>query len=313
MTRRFAILANLDQEARWSGLGVPERVARRISAAAVLLTALAPADADVEIFTPAPVDPARIRLSPAPTMRVGTPPRWDLAWCEPGARAVNDRRFALALAEELGVGLVGSRAVTSLAELDEHLTRAAMSRWVCKASSSAAGRDRAYGEGSAAGGAVRARIARLLARAGAVVIEPWCDRIIDVGSCASVGDATCAPHGLIVDARGGFRGIALDDDALLAGERAELDRVVGVADAALARAGYHGPFAVDAFAYRDAAGNRRFRPLCELNARYTFGHVARALCARYGGRRLGFGEPPRDARVLVAASDDDPVSAWLAA
>jgi hypothetical protein len=53
--------------------------------------------------------------------------------------------------------------------------------------------------------------------------------------------------------------------------------------------------------------------MCELNARHTFGHVARALAARYGTRVLGFGSPPPDARILVAPGDDDPVTAWAKA
>jgi hypothetical protein len=116
----------------------------------------------------------------------------------------------------------------------------------------------------------------------------------------------------VVDARGGFRGIALDHDELSPDERAQLEAVVAECDAALAQAGYRGPFALDAFVYRDADGARRFHPLCELNARYTFGHVARALGAAFGARELGFGGPPPGARVLVAPASDDPFTAWLA-
>jgi hypothetical protein len=308
----ITILANLDQEARWSGLGVPDRVARRIAAASVLMAALAPIDTDVEIYVPAPVDPTRVQLPRPPRLRVGRPEAWDLAWCDPAAKAVNDRRFALALATALSIALRGAAAVTSLAELDAHLGRARLTRWVCKAAWSAAGRDRAFGTGDSVHGETRARIARLIARCGAVVVEPWCERIIDVGACAQVSGQRSAPHGLLVDARGGFRGITLDADVLLAHERSRLDEVVTACAAALARAGYRGPFAVDAFAYRGADGKRRFHPLCELNARHTFGHIAHALRARHGGRALGFGEPPAGARVLVAPGGDDPVTAWLA-
>src|SRR5207244_12087504 len=108
---RLIILANLDQEARWSGLGIPAHVARRISAAAALLAALAPDGEPVEIFAPAQVDPARIQFA-RPTMRTGEPVHFDLAWADPAARAVNDRRFALGVAEELGCALPGARAIT---------------------------------------------------------------------------------------------------------------------------------------------------------------------------------------------------------
>ena len=47
---------------------------------------------------------------------------------------------------------------------------------------------------------------------------------------------------------------------------------------------------LDAFAH--AAG---FHAPCEINARYSFGHVTRAL----GARRLGFGPPPPGATATV--------------
>ena len=299
------ILANLDQEARWSGLGIPAHVARRISAASALLAALAPAGEPVEIFAPAAVDPARL-LFAQPAMRTGTPPRFDLAWADPSAHAVNDRRFALAVAEQLACGLPGARAIGSIDEL-----AGLPGPWVCKAAWSAAGRDRARGTGSEIAGELRARIANLIARAGAVVIEPWLERELDFGVCGTVdraGKVTVhPPHTLHRDARGGCAGIALAEPALEPGERAELARVVDGAGAALARAGYTGPFGIDAFVYRGEHG-RALRPLCEINARHTFGHVARAL----GAPVLGFGPPPPGARVLIAPAPDDPFTAWAA-
>jgi hypothetical protein len=43
------------------------------------------------------------------------------------------------------------------------------------------------------------------------------------------------------------------------------------AGAALARAGYWGPFGIDAFRFETAEGRARFCPRCEVNARYTMG------------------------------------------
>ena len=297
------IYANLDQEARWSGLGLPAHVARRISALSALLAAFAPAGEDVEIFAPAAVDPARVNL--AATMRTGTPARFDLAWADPAARAVNDRRFALAVARELGGALPGARAITAGDELDAVAWPA---RWVCKAAWTAAGRDRAHGEGAPVG-ELRARVANLIARAGACVLEPWLDRIADFGACGAVDAAGRVtdhePHALVVDARGRFRGIERRAPDLAAAERAELERAFAAAGAALARAGYAGPFGIDGFVYRDATGARAFHAPCEINARHTFGHVAHAL----GCRVLGFGPPPPGATILV----DGEVTAWAVA
>jgi hypothetical protein len=46
---------------------------------------------------------------------------------------------------------------------------------------------------------------------------------------------------------------------------------------ALREAGYRGPFGIDAFRWRDAAGAVHLHPLCEINARLTFAHIAHAL------------------------------------
>lgn len=296
--------ANLDQEARWARSPLPARVLRRISAAALLLAAFAPPGEPVEIWTPAAADPARLRLPREVTVRVGAPRRADLAWADPAARAVNDRRFALALAGELGIALPGARALGSLAELDALFAARAPRRWVCKAAWSAAGRDRCLGEGPPTPDR-RTRIARLIERAGAVVIEPWLDRRLDVGVCGVAGGLIQPPHGLATDARGGFAGIDLTPPPLLPAEAARLAEVAARVSAALAAAGYAGPFGIDAFVHDDA-GVRRLHPLCEINARHTFGHVARAL----GAPRLGFGAPPPGATVLVAPAPDDPVTAW---
>jgi len=252
------------------------------------------------VWVPAAVDPARLGLL-RPRLRVGTPPRADLAWADPAARHANDRRR-----------LPGARVVASVGELEAALPAGP---WVAKAPWTSAGRDRAFGDGPLLAGEVRARAERLLARFGALVVEPWCDRIVDAGICARVdarGSVTShPPHGLLVDRRGGFAGIDLAPPALLPEETAQLAAAVGAAGAQLAALGYAGPFALDAFAYA-AAGARRFRPICEINARHTFGWVARALAERVGATRLGFSAPPPGATVLVAPTADDPTSAWCA-
>ena len=306
----FVVHANLDCEAVWAGAPLPPAVARRISYYAALLAALAPPGAEVEVWAPAAVDPARLLSPPpwtAPAMRVGAPSRADAAWADPAARAANDRRLALAVSAAHDAALPGERVIASADEID------LPGPWVCKAPWTAAGRDRCRGTGAPTA-EQRARIGRLLARSGALVLEPWCDRIVDAGVCARVavdGAVTAhPPHTLIANARGGFLGIDLSPPALEPAERARLSELVAAAGAALAALGYAGPFAVDAFAYRDGA-RRRFRPLCEINARLSFGWIARALADRLGTRRLGFGPAPPGARVLIAPADDG-ITAWCA-
>ncbi len=306
------IYANLDCEARWGGRSLPMHVARRISAAAALLAAFAAEDESVEIYAPAAVNSDRIKL-PNVTMREGAPARWDLAWADPTAKAANDRRVALALNDQLDTTLRGAREIKSLAELDAQLATITTPRWVCKAPWTAAGRDRAHGEGTTVSGEQRVYIGRLIERFGAVLFEPWLDRVLDIGVCAHLDAegrvAAERPHTLLSDARGGFVGIDLAEPSLHDLDRDLLARSVEAAGAALHCLHYAGPFTVDAFVYREGEAEV-LHPICEINARHTFGHVARALHRRLGTRVLGFGTPPAGARVLVAPGDGDPITAW---
>ena len=72
------------------------------------------------------------------SFKTGTPPRADLRWADPAAKAANDRR----LARELEA-LPGSFVLESLD--GEHAWPAS---WVAKAVWSAAGRDRCRGTGA---------------------------------------------------------------------------------------------------------------------------------------------------------------------
>lgn len=306
----FVIHANLDCEARWAGIALPESIQQRISLYGSLLTALAPAGAIVEIWAPAEVDAGRLVTVPGlavPMMVRGTPSRADLAWADPEAKAANDRRLALSIAEQHGCALPGAKVIHAVDDID------LPGAWVCKAPWTAAGRDRCHGSGPPTA-EQRTRLARLLAKFGGLVLEPWCDRILDAGVCATVatdGMVTAHPaHGLVTDVRGTFAGIDLAPPALEPSERDQLATLVAAAGAALARLGYAGPFAIDAFAYRDGEA-RRFHPICEINARFTFGWIARALAGRVGATRLGLGPAPERARMLILPGNDG-VTAWCA-
>jgi hypothetical protein len=320
------LLGNLDCEARWAGVTLPEPVRRRISLYATLFAACAPQrtgdaapdDPPHELWVPAWVDPRRLVAHPRwtpPILRTGEPPDApDLAWANPAAQAANDRSRTLAIAQTLGVALPGARLVGSLAELDDHVAGFAGRPWICKARWTAAGRDRARGTGDTIGGELRTRLGRMFERFGPLVFEPWLDRVADFGVCGEVADGgvvtIAPPHRLITDPRGGFLGIELEP----ALDHAIAEPLHATAHAAAtqlaAQTGYRGPFAIDAFVYR-GGGAHHLHPLCELNARYTFGWIARGLARRLGIRRLGFDAPPHAATVLIAPSDDR-VTAWCA-
>ncbi len=353
------VLGNLDCETRWHGAVLPRRVLGRISAAATLLRYLF--DEPIALWTPAPVDPRRLlplpgaaplelRTSEAlPTASASRAAAWGAFHDRPAttaaiatagaaprdrhrvslpapvaiARAVNDRRFAAALAESLGLAPPGAAIISSLDELRRHLAAggAAASpteQWICKAPLSAAGRDRVLGQGAELSGEPERALARLLQRFTALTFEPWLDRTCDLGVCAVVrpdaadGSAVLEqrpPHSLLTTARGGFCGISQAPPLLNEPQRDQLSRTVLAAGHALRAAGYFGPYNLDAFIHRDRRGELQLRALCEINARLSFGWIAAALSERYGLGELGFSPPPDGATVLVAA-DDDGVAAW---
>jgi hypothetical protein len=265
--------------------------------------------------------------SPSGAMAPDALPAFDLAWADPAAAAANDRSRALAIADELGVALPGARVVASLAELDAHISAQFAGSggrpWICKARWTAAGRDRARGTGALTG-ELRTRIARMLERFGPLVFEPWLDRVLDLGVCGEVAAGgevrLLEPHRIATDPRGGFLGIELSPrldpgvaESLCAVARAAATRLA-------AQTGYRGRFAIDAFVYRDPGrgpGNapesaaHLLHPLCEINARNSFGWIAHALARRLGARRLGFDAPPAGATVLIAPGPDR-VTAWCA-
>ncbi|MGE0869122.1 MAG: hypothetical protein AB7P03_11175 [Kofleriaceae bacterium] len=308
----FIIHANLDCEATWAGVPLPAQVRDRISAFGWLLAALAPARDDIELWTPAAIEPRRLHVPAgwaAPRLCAGTPARADLRWASPGARAANDRRLALAVARDAGCVVPGARVIHDVRELET-----SQGPWVCKVPWTSAGRDRCHGNG-APDAEQATYLTRLLAKHGALVFEPWLERTFDLGVCAMVhGDGSTSaeqPHRLLTDRRGRFRGIDLTPPELLDRERAQLDRAIAATGDALAKLAYQGPFTIDAFGYR-VDGERRFHPLCEINARHSFGLIARALGRRLGIRELGFGPAPDDATTLIAPGRDG-ATAWVRA
>jgi hypothetical protein len=250
-------------------------------------------------------------------MRAGTPVAPDLMWADPEAKAVSDRRFGLKASRDAGFALPGARVVSSLGEVQAHLAAggadaSADGAWVCKAPWTSAGRDRCYGKGPLDDDR-RAQLRKLLTHHHALVFEPWLHRIADVAVCARVDAsgvvAALPPHRLRSGPRGAFHGVSFDAD-LGAGEHDQLMIAAEYAGGALHRAGYAGPFGIDAFAYDDR-GTRRFHPFCELNVRHTFGHVAHALRRRLGIATLGFDPPPEGAMIIVASAYAGTPLAWV--
>jgi hypothetical protein len=210
---------------------------------------------------------------------------WHL-WPAPEvAQRVNHRGFALSLALDRGWALPGAAVVRDVDDLERHLAAGAAGAgvdgaWVLKAPLSAAGRERMRYRDAEIGRGDRVRIERLLARFGELLLEPWVDRVLDI-ACAGLvhpgGVRMFAPHRLDNDPRGVFRAAIIDDAGTpeQAQHRDAVQAAGQAAGEALAAAGYLGPFSVDAYLWRDPTGAIRLQPMSEINARLSFGLLAR--------------------------------------
>ncbi len=338
-----SILANLlcEEELGRSRRRTPSRqTLQTVSGLATLLRVFA-REGD-RLWTPAPVEPERVVAVPGlpiPILESGPTQPADevLAWCEtlqvaalrklprepidaplhellwhlPTAspevvETVHHRAFHLRVAEELGCALPGARMIESVSELDS----VTCSSWVVKAPLSASGRSRYIERNGPALSDPKARrtVERLFEKHGPLLFEPWMDRTADFGCSALLMPQLriVGFHRQAVDIKGQFVGIDLPAEVP---ER--MQEVVEGAAAALQRAGYVGPFGIDAWEYRKPGGTPdglAFHPLGEINARMTFGLVAWALAERLGMERmrLRFGpEAPPGAILLLAGG------AWM--
>jgi len=384
------ILGNLDAEADLARIVTPwnpRPVRRRPALSRPALAAMSGAATLLRVFaregdrlwTPVPVDPARLAAVPGlpvPELESGpldalppaaavlawaeTPqaaahrgpvpdgprrpedryPLWEVPWhLRPPApevvATVHHRAFALNVARALERELPGAWMVSSLTQLEAHLRAMGPGAWVVKAPLSAAGRSRHIERSPepALSPAARLRVGRLLALHGPLLFEPWKERVEDVGCAALLLPEehwVIGSHHQIVDREGRFRGIELTADPQGMDRPRDSKSQVLLAFTvyriveALEEAGYHGPFGVDAFVHRLPDGTTSFHPLGELNARMTFGLVARALVNRVRGPlglvpqarvRLLFGRPLPGERgrvvPLLLPGPDGGGAAWL--
>lgn len=185
-------------------------------------------------------------------------------------RAANHRRFSATLGQRLpGAGYADDEATV------RRLLTSDRPRWLLK---------RPFGYRGTGRRAVTPTLEdtgdtawlRASLRAGeGLQVEPWVEITADYGLHGHLtregrlteGEITrqlCDPRGAWIASERAIGDLAHGEDAALRDE-------VRLAASALTRAGYHGPFGVDAFRWRDEAGRSRFCARCEINARYSMG------------------------------------------
>jgi hypothetical protein len=181
-------------------------------------------------------------------------------------RRVNHRRFSA----ELGQSLPGARYVETRAELDATFAMNG-GRWLLKRPFGFAGRGRLRVTAGALSATDERWIALSLAAGEGLQVEPWVERAGDFAIHGWVPREGPPVFGSVTCQRCDATGAWVSTERARAGDMtgAEHDALVEAAHraaAALAAAGYFGPFGVDA--YRYAVG---FNPRSEINARYSMG------------------------------------------
>lgn len=155
---------------------------------------------------------------------------------------------------------------------------------------------------------------RTIAKQGAVIVEPWLDRVFDFSAHFEMGPGGLRRLGFVRmenSPRGQFVA-AQTGPKILQGLPGELARYLAehalprynadvreLIETRLHEAGYRGPVGVDAFVFRDSGGALRLRSIVEINPRYTMGRVALELrkrvapgcCVRFELRPAGFELP----------------------
>lgn len=266
---------------------LPAPVSRRLAAVAGALEVLAGGAVVVSTAAEVPDDAGAVlgwaetsSVAAARQRQLTGDPLWAAIASPEVVCRVNDRRFWLALARHHGWMLPETAPIGSVAELRARLpalvAASADGGWSVKAPLSAAGRERVHRWGAELPGDIAVRIERLIDRFGELIAEPWMPRVVDAGVAGLIaGDRVevFAPHRLEVDTSGTFRHVIIDDRPF-AGS-ADFAAAAAIAGDALRAAGYQGAFGIDGFVYRSPGGRDAIMAACEINARLTFGLVAR--------------------------------------
>lgn len=231
---------------------------------------------------------AALRADCGPSNRTDGGTDWiDSLWASnPSAEATtacHDRRFTLALALERRTVLPKTCLVDSVRLLTQRLpsviSESADGAWIAKAPFGASGRERVYRWGAQFPDDIETRLLRLLERYGELILEPMMPRLADVGVAGVVGETgikTFPIHRLICDDAGVFRSIELATPEIPASMLSAVRAAAEAAGEALHARGHRGAYGIDGFVYRTPSGDAAIQPMCEINARLTFGHVAHA-------------------------------------
>jgi hypothetical protein len=195
---------------------------------------------------------------------------------------INRRRWSHGQELEMGLVPEAGRMVATFEDCRAILSQEPPtgSSWVVKADLGASGRHQLrINAGEIEPG--RANwLADCLARDGLLLIEPWLDAVCECSLQFEIGaDETPKFLGvteLLTSESGGYLGTRFGPSvaARLGGDVGELVATVRPVAERASRLGYVGPLGVDAMRYRAVSGEPLWRPLQDINARFTMGRCA---------------------------------------
>jgi hypothetical protein len=203
-------------------------------------------------------------------------------------KRVNSRSFSSIAASEMGLPGAGDIILSSSA-CDAYLSKESRRPLLFKPMFGSSGSGFVTVTGNDAYGRAKEKL-RAMCDNGGAVAEPLFDRLNDYGVNFTVSaDGSFhldSIHRSLVSPGGKFFGIYMaddipSDDGLLHVEEtlaSTAERAAGY----LHKEGYFGPAGIDAFTYRED-GVIKLNPMCEINARYSMGRVARSCRAVLGG------------------------------
>ncbi len=127
---------------------------------------------------------------------------------------------------------------------------------------------------------------------GGVVVEPWLERIVDIGSLARITpEGRVSPprhHRNLSNRAGTFFGDWIEpEDPILAPWIERLDEAIAVTARRLYEAGYWGVFGCDSFLYRDEQCNTGLVSVFEINARCPMSVIAYGVKNKVAPERPG--------------------------
>ncbi|QDV48710.1 hypothetical protein [Gimesia fumaroli] len=199
-------------------------------------------------------------------------------------QTVNARTFSFACEQEWGLALPGSCQVNDLAELETAIRQLQRQEaepdntWVVKANFSMSARERMLGRGTRLTEQVIGWAAKRFAQGQPLFVEPWVKRTAEAGLqffISREGEPEWLGLALLLsDERGQYRGSRITVDVET---RREWQPAIEVGQRVALRAqaaGYFGPLGIDAMRFSDEHGEKRWRPIQDVNARYTMGRLA---------------------------------------